>query len=282
MLDKAVFPPYVESLFEGSVKRVGPHWIWTGYRSKRGRPLLSIRGRMISARKLAWALYQFPIRNEEYIKCTCGEQGCVAPAHLRMSKVAERRRALGVRPQATDLLDVPESEVEDKFLASVSQCPPEAPGCWLWTGAILKKWGVPYFTVCGKKFNARRVALRLADPDGDEPDARRVRTTCGDIRCVRPSHMVQRPLVDIFRMTRNLPEKEFQARFFGRKVVMVNAQFNGQAYGQTREPLRGRTLTVMHASRRDGDIYFTFDEGLKEKWCECPSAFVRTQDGLAW
>lgn len=62
--------------------------------------------------------------------------------------------------------------------------------CWLWQGAMDK--GAPRAKVGGKMVYVRRLVLELSGKQ--IPAGMRATNTCGDGRCVNPSHVVPRTL----------------------------------------------------------------------------------------
>jgi hypothetical protein len=80
-------------LFWQRVQRLDDgHLAWTGYRTTDGTPAITTRGRVLSARRIAWRAWhgRDPVG---YVRPGCGLDECVAPDHAtdRPMRAANRR-----------------------------------------------------------------------------------------------------------------------------------------------------------------------------------------------
>lgn len=75
-------------------------WTWLGNHSTDGVPMKQFNGRRIPARRWLWAQLFGPIKKGRVISMTCGNNGCINPAHMRECTQAEAVRA-GIGTTAT-------------------------------------------------------------------------------------------------------------------------------------------------------------------------------------
>lgn len=72
---------------------------------------------------------------------------------------------------------------EDRFWSFVTK----TDACWIWNGTLMQS-GYPYFAMEGGKQMCARAAWKFA---GKElPRTRKLRNTCGNVKCINPDHFV--------------------------------------------------------------------------------------------
>lgn len=84
----------------------------------------------------------------------------------------------------------PRIPIEERFWQFVPPHTRRPNGCWLWIGSCDSQRGHPLITAGGrhgKKLRARRVAFEIQN--GAIPEGHEVIQTCGQIRCMRGSHL---------------------------------------------------------------------------------------------
>jgi hypothetical protein len=143
-------------------------WSWTGSFGQRGGPIITHRKKTLSARRVAWELvHGAPPPPRDYVTPTCGDAGCMNPAHFALK---------------------PWADVEARFWRFVVK----GDGCWTWSGAH-DTHGYAVFAVKRGCRRAHRVAYQLTYGPIDGPthgvDAKVVMHRCDNPGCVRPDHL---------------------------------------------------------------------------------------------
>ncbi len=78
-------------------------WLWMGYTSKARSPQgsLTINGKQVMAKQIAWELAFGPVPANHQVTTTCGESLCMNPDHLVLRKAVAGRDYAEPRPCAT-------------------------------------------------------------------------------------------------------------------------------------------------------------------------------------
>ena len=144
-------------------------WLWTGSTFRTGRGQFRVGPKNRQAHRVAWEL-TFGSPPPGLLRSACGNLRCVRPDHLVVGVKAGTPRSLA-RPD------------EVRFWEKVDK----APDCWVWMGSV-SHTGVGQFRFRGRMSQVHRVAWQLIG--GELAPGEMLRHGCGNLRCVRPDHMV--------------------------------------------------------------------------------------------
>lgn len=140
-------------------------WPWIGAKGGSGTCSIQVGGKQLSARRVIWELARGPIPDEHMVSDSCGNRGCVNPAHLRLRSWV----------------------LADRFWEKVHRLGgPDA--CWpyLWRRTA-RGYGV--FPIGEKgKFPAHRIAYEIAHGVKLTP-SQIVMHTCDNPPCCNPAHL---------------------------------------------------------------------------------------------
>ena len=195
------------------------HMQWNGYRTGNGTPGLRHGGIFHTAYRIAYRI-QYGTDPIGYVRLTCDQPGCVAPAHMADTRTvpgrghpnASRDQILthlraGLTDQAIGLL----LRVDPKRVASIraaegverpvrrratfaekwaANTVPTPDGHVLWTGRC-RDGTTPSLVHRGRDYSARRAAFEELH---HRPAQGLVKPGCGREDCVRPDHLEDRPM----------------------------------------------------------------------------------------
>jgi hypothetical protein len=196
------FPDEVRARFWAPVDKKEPEecWLWAGSQTAPGTPAFSYRNATYMPRRLAfaWAREWISVRREVLIHTLCSNSMCCNPRHLCIKGGQEHFWSL------TE----------------------EVGGCRIWLGAMSgdkHKNGV--FNFRGKKEHVGKIAFMFSRGKNQLPK-KKIFRTCGDSRCVEPSHLFADDLMRHFLLkTTGPPDKT---------VCWHNKRTKGSSVGPTR------------------------------------------------
>jgi hypothetical protein len=166
--------------FWAKVERGEGCWRWRGGRTGR-YGAFRFAGRGDLAHRVSWVL-SHPEENLDgfMVQQTCCEPLCVRFDHLRKEPIDSSSRN-------------PPGDFSDRFWSKVDMAGPLLPGmetrCWVWTGALLRGYGLFHFGGGGGNVLAHRFLLDVLE--GPLEAGVLAMHACDNPPCVRPDHLRQ-------------------------------------------------------------------------------------------
>lgn len=155
----------VSERFWSKVDRRGADecWSWQGGAGQHRQPIMMIKGRNRSARRVAWEIQKGELLPPtRHVATTCGTQDCVNANHYRLREHMDLAARFWGKVEKTD-------------------------GCWFWKGRALVNGGYGAFTVKSRPERAHRVAWQLVN--GPITPDQHLLHSCDNRLCVRPDHL---------------------------------------------------------------------------------------------
>jgi hypothetical protein len=210
--------------FMGFVERQ-PNGCWYRYSRARntGYTSLEVDGRKVGAHRFAYAAFVGDIPAGLEVDHLCRDRGCVNPEHLEL---VTRQENLARRDDVTPTLFTA-TDLRTRIMSRIDAGPD---GCWEWTGALVRGYGV---VSVGKRTRyVHRVLFELEHgPIGDGLDLDHL---CRRPTCVNPAHLepVTRS-VNVSRMLDAQPKDRCR---------------RGHRYAETGQDGQGRCLVCIAAA----------------------------------
>lgn len=156
-------------------------WHWLGAVNLDGVGVVRLSGRVITARRVVFELFERAIPPGHVVTARCANPRCVNPSHLEALD-AQAHRARIKKPTP---IGVRGSESE-RFWRKVRKDAPDR--CWTWQASTTAK-GYPQFRLPGQAGLVGGHVWAYRDRFGPVPAGFEVHHTCGQRLCVNPEHL---------------------------------------------------------------------------------------------
>lgn len=177
-LDPEELRPHLDR-FLAYVDRTGDCWTWRGASRNNGYCSMMVNGRRVGAHRFSYTVWREPIPPGLEIDHLCRDRACVNPEHLELVTRAENLlRRNTVTPGSFSSWVPLLQRIKSRLDVTKD-------GCWLWTGALVRGYGV--LSVNGRTEYVHRELWRLTV--GPLDGGMTLDHLCRNTRCCRPDHL---------------------------------------------------------------------------------------------